>query len=104
LVEKKRVFGSFLGVFWGPGPVWEPSGFGTRKSCQKSLFFFVFGLQLDSFSGRVGTLWCLFEGVFFACFQERPFCAFWAILWPRGSQKGGFLRPFRRHSGGGPNM
>ena len=86
---------------WLPGPVWEPSRFGSRKKCQKRSGF---GLKFCSFSGRFRTLWCLFESVFFACFQERPFCAFWAILWPRGSQKGGFWRPFRRHSGGGPNM
>ena len=24
MVGKKHVVGTFFGVFWGPGPVWEP--------------------------------------------------------------------------------
>jgi hypothetical protein len=35
---KKYVFESFLTVFWGPGPVWEPSRLGSRKSVKKVLF------------------------------------------------------------------
>jgi len=101
MVGKKQVFGSFLGVFWGPGPVWEPSRFGSRKKCQK---WSGFGLDFGSFLGRFGTFWCLVEGVFFVCFQGRPFCALWAIWWPRGGQKRGFWRPFRHHLGGGPDM
>ena len=74
------IFGCFLGS--GARGVSGP-----EKSAKNGLDFVWNLARFWTVLALFGVLWRVF---LFACFQERPFCAFLAILWPRGSQKGGF--------------
>jgi len=75
-------------VFWGPGPIWEPSRFGSRKQCQKMSGS---GLDFCSFSGRFGTLRCLCEGVFLCVFGSAPFAHFHRFCGPGVAKKQRFF-------------
>ena len=101
MVEKNTFSGHFLVFFGVRGPFGSRRVSGTEKSAKNGLDLVWNLARFRVVSALCGVFLRVF---FFVCFQERPFCALWAIWWPECGQKGGFWRPFLRHLGGRSNM
>ena len=96
MVKKMCFLDTFFVFFGVRGPFGSRRAPGREKSTKN-------GMDLVLNFGRFRVLLALCGVVLRVCFQERPFCALWAIWWPGCGKKGGFWGPFRLLLGGGSN-